>query len=341
MKLALHIGMWGPAPTDRYVELAQRAEALGFDMVATSENYGSDVFTLLTVIAQQTKTIGLSTCVMPIQSRTPASAAMTAITLDHISNGRMSLGVGVSSPGIIEGWHGQPFTRPVQRTREWLDIFEMVVAREEPLAYDGEIYQLPYRGDDGMGLGKSFKTITHPLRNKIPVYLGALGPRNIQLAVERFDGWQPVWIPPTMYDELWGKELKAAPPGFEIIATAPFSIADNLEEALLPVRRNIAMVLGGYGSREVNFNRDMAARAGFGDTVEMLQDLYLSGRQQQAADAVPLELADEMAIIGSKEHIRERLKAWKASPVTTLLMQLGEDFDTTVAHMEFLASEVL
>ena len=217
----------------------------------------------------------------------------------------------------------------------------MIVAREEPLVYDGEVYQLPYRGDDGMGLGKRFKAITHPLRKKIPVYLAALGPKNIQLAVERFDGWQPVWIPPTLYEELWGEELDAAPSDFEVIASVPFCIADNLEEALLPVRRNLAMVLGGYGSREVNFNRDMSARAGFGDTVAMLQDLYLSGRQQQAAEAVPLELADEMAIIGSKEHMRERLKAWKASPVTTLLMQLGEDFDTTVSHMEFLASEVL
>ena len=341
MKLGLHIGMWGAAPTDRYVELAQRAEALGFDMVVSAENYGSDVFTPLAVMASHTSTIGLSTGVMPIQARTPASAAMTAITLDHISNGRLTLGIGVSSPGIIEGWHGQAFTKPMQRAREWLDIFRMIVAREEPLVYDGEIYQLPYRGDDGMGLGKSFKTITHPLRRKIPVFLAALGPKNIQLAVERFDGWQPVWIPATLYDELWGEQIRAAPPGFEIIASVPVCIADNLEEALLPVRRNLAMVLGGYGTREVNFNRDMAARAGYGDTVAMLQDLYLTGRQQQAAEAVPLELADAMAVIGSRDHVRERLRAWKASPVTTLLMQLGDDFNATVAHMEFLASEVL
>ncbi|NDD74146.1 MAG: LLM class flavin-dependent oxidoreductase, partial [Gammaproteobacteria bacterium] len=200
MKLGLALGYWGSKPLDRFIELAQHAERLGFDIVCTSEAYGSDAFTPLAAIAARTSKIKLGTAIMQISARTPAAAAMTAITLDHISNGRLCLGIGVSGPQVVEGWYGQPFKRPLERTREWLAIFRKIVAREEPVTFEGAQYQLPYRGAGSTQQGKSLMSITHPLRKHIPVYLGAEGPKNVELAMTECDGWFPFLMPPDRFD---------------------------------------------------------------------------------------------------------------------------------------------
>lgn len=195
MKLGLQLGYWGSKPTDRFIELAQRAEALGFDIVCAAEAYGSDVFTPLAAIAVHTQRIRLGTSIMQISARTPACAAMTAITLDHLSNGRLCLGVGVSGPQVVEGWYGQPFAKPLERTREWLAIFRAILAREQPVSFEGRQYQLPYRGPGSLGLGKPLTSIVHPLRRNIPVFLGAEGPKNVELAARQFDGWPRAGVP--------------------------------------------------------------------------------------------------------------------------------------------------
>jgi F420-dependent oxidoreductase-like protein len=340
MKLGLSLGYWGAQPLDRFMELAQRAEALGFDIVCTSEAYGSDVFTPLAAIAAVTRRIRLGTAIMQISARTPTCAAMTAMTLDHISGGRLALGVGVSGPQVVEGWYGQRFSKPLERTREWLEIFEQVVARERPLSFEGQQYRLPYTGPGSSGLGKPLMAITHPLRRKIPVFLGAEGPKNVALAVDRFDGWFPLLTPPDRFS-LWSDVLAAARPGFEILPTVPVGIDDEAPRAMQEVKQMLALYIGGMGSREENFHKRMVERYGYGEAADRIQDLWLGGRQQDAVAAVPDDLAESVSLIGTAADVRQKLRAWRASPVTTLLMGCARSFDATVRRMEFLAAELL
>ena len=340
MKIGLHQGYWQKQPTEGFIELAQKAESLGFDSVFTAEAYGSDCLTPLAAIAAHTTKIRLCTGVMQISARTPVCAAMSALTLDHISNGRLALGVGVSGPQVVEGWYGQQFKRPLQRTREWLDIFEQVMAREGGVAMDGQQYHLPYNGPDSLGLGKPLKSITHPLRNKVPVFLGAEGPKNIALAAERFDGWLPIFVSPYRMN-IFEQSLQGMKDDFEIIGMVNLIVNDNLEEALYPGKMTMALYLGGMGAKEDNFHKNLMDRMGFGDEAQKIQDLYLAGKHSEAIDAVPDALVDEIALVGSKDRIKERIQDWKKSPVTQLLMGHSGDFTTTVTNMEFLAEAVL
>ena len=339
MKLGLQLGYWGSKPIDRFIELAQRAEGLGFDIVCTSEAYGSDVFTPLAAIAAHTNRIRLGTSIMQISARTPACAAMTAITLDHLSNGRLCLGIGVSGPQVVEGWYGQPFRKPLERTREWLEIFRRILDRSEPVTFAGNQYQLPYRGEGGVGLGKPLMSITHPLRKHIPLFLGAEGPKNVELAAQRFDGWFPFLLPPDRFD-VFADALRQAKPGFEILIALTVNVRDDASEALLPVKHNIALYVGGMGAKEENFHKRMVERCGFGAAAQRIQELWLGGRQKEAVQAVPDELADALSLVGSPEHVRARLEQWQRSPVTTLMMSRSQDFDETVRNMEFLARAV-
>jgi F420-dependent oxidoreductase-like protein len=339
MKLGLQLGYWGSKPTDRFIELAQRAEALGFDIVCTSEAYGSDVFMPLAAIATHTKRIRLGTSIMQISARTPACAAMTAITLDHISNGRLCLGIGVSGPQVVEGWYGQPFRKPLERTREWLEIFTRILERKEPVTFEGNQYQLPYRGSGSVGLGKPLMSITHPLRSHIPLFLGAEGPKNVELAAQRFDGWFPILMPPERFD-LFEETLRQAKPGFEILATLTVRVSEDVANALMPVKQNIALYVGGMGAKEENFHKRMIERSGFGEAAQRIQDLWLGGRQKEAVMAVPDELAHAISMVGSIEHVRSQLERWKRSPATTLMMSRLPDFDETVRNMEVLANAV-
>lgn len=338
MKLGLQLGYWQKHPTPRFIELAQVAESLGFDSVWTAEAYGSDCFTPLAAIAASTKRIRLGTGVMQISARTPTCAAMTALTLDHISNGRLILGVGVSGPQVVEGWYGQPFTKPLERTREWIQIFRRAIAREEPLEFHGEQYNLPC--NNGMGLGKPLKSITHPLRKRIPVVLGAEGPKNVALAAEAFDGWLPIFCSPYKMD-IFADSLQAAGPDFEIAAMVNLSINDDLQQALVPGKWTMALYLGGMGAKGMNFHKNLLGRMGYAEDAQKIQDLFLSGRQQEAVDAVPDALVDEISLLGPQVRIRERLQDWKKARVSSLLIGHSGDFDLTVANMEFLARELL
>ncbi|WP_373083105.1 LLM class F420-dependent oxidoreductase [Zhongshania sp.] len=340
MKLGLHLGYWQKNPTDRFVELAQKAEAFGFDSVFTAEAYGSDCFTPLAAIAVSTSKIRLCTGVMQISARTPVCAAMTALTLDHISNGRLCLGVGVSGPQVVEGWYGQQFKRPLERTREWLDIFQQVIAREAPVALDGAQYKLPYDGPNNLHLGKPLKSITHPLRKKIPVFLGAEGPKNIALAAERFDGWMPIFVSPYRMN-IFDASLANKPDDFEINAMVNCIVSDNLADAMYPGKMTMAMYLGGMGAKHENFHKNLMDRMGFGDEAQKVQDLWYAGKHEESINAVPDALVDEISLLGPKERIRERLQDWKKSDVTTLMIGHADNFDVSVETMEFIAGEVV
>ena len=341
MKLGLHQGYWQKDPLPDFIQLAKDAEDLGYDKLFTAEAYGSDCFTPLAAIATHTSKIKLCTGVMQLSGRTPVNAAMTALTLDHISNGRLCLGVGVSGPQVVEGWYGQPFNKPLERTREWLNIFRQVIAREAPVEFQGNQYQLPLQG--GMGLGKPIKSITHPLRKHIPVFLGAEGPKNVQLAAEEFDGWLPVFVSPYkmgIYDE--SLACIKNKPDYEICSMVNMNVDDNLDNALLPVKYMLALYLGGMGAKSENFHKNLMGRMGFADEVQKVQDIYFSKGQHEAAMAVPDELADEISLCGPADRIKERLQDWKKSSITTLMIGVSPyGSDVTRANMRILAEAML
>ncbi len=341
MKLGLHEGYWQKDPLPNFIELAKEAESLGFDSVWTAEAYGSDALTPLAAIASHTSKIKVCTGVMQLSARTPVCAAMSALTLDHISNGRLCLGVGVSGPQVVEGWYGQPFNRPLERTREWLDIFRQVIAREAPVEFDGKQYQLPLKG--GMNLGKPLKSITHPLRKHIPVFLGAEGPKNIALAAERCDGWLPIFVSPYRMN-IFEESLEPAKDkkDFEIAAMVNMYVNDNLADALLPVKYMLALYLGGMGAKSENFHKNLMERMGYGDEAQHVQDVFFEKGQHEAAMVVPDGLADEISLCGPVDRIKERLQDWKKSPVTTMMIGVsafGEE--TTRSNMKILAEAVL
>ncbi|MCY4045367.1 MAG: LLM class F420-dependent oxidoreductase [Cellvibrionales bacterium] len=340
MKLGLTEGYWQKHPLPDFIKLAQEAEAMGFDKLFTAEAYGSDCFTPLAAIATHTSKIKLCTGVMQLSGRTPVNAAMTAMTLDHISNGRVCLGVGVSGPQVVEGWYGQPFNKPLERTREWLNIFRQVIKRDGPVEFQGNQYQLPYQG--GMNLGKPLKSITHPLRDHIPVYLGAEGPKNIKLAADEFDGWLPIFVSPSnmeiFKDSLEGAKDKK---DYEICAMVNMNVDDNLENALLPVKYMLALYLGGMGAKGENFHKNFIGRMGYADEAQMIQDVYFEKGQHEAAKVVPDKLADEISLCGPADRIKERVKEWQKSPVTTLKIGVSPfGTDVTLQNMKILAEAI-
>ena len=271
---------------------------------------------------------------MQISARTPASAAMHAVTLDYLSNGRLILGIGVSGPQVVEGWYGQPYPKPLARTREWMQIFRKIVARKEPVSFQGEHYQLPL--DGGMGLGKPLKLIQHPVREHIPVYLGAEGPKNVALGAEVCDGWIPMFISPYRMLDVYKDAMAIKPPDFEIAAAIPVVIDDDVDKARAVVKQNVGFYVGGMGAKSFNVHKDHVSRFGYAEAAERIQELFMSGQRDQAIAAVPDELVDEIALCGPKARIRERLQAWKDSPVTQL--NIGTADPQT---LQFFAEELL
>lgn len=319
LKLGLAQGYWGAAPHPNFVELAQEAERLGYDSVWSAETWGNDAFTPLAWIGAQTERIKLGTAVVQLSGRTPTSCAMHALTLDMLSNGRLILGLGVSGPQVVEGWYGQPFPKPLARTREYIDIIRQVFARREKVSNAGPHYPLPYDGEDGMGLGKPLKPMVHPLRNHIPVYLGAEGPRNIALAAEIADGWLPLFYNP--YDEsVYADSLVNASPDFEIAQMVIVSITDDIEQALLGVKRFLSLYVGGMGAKDTNFHKNLFERMGYAEEAEKIQRLFFEGKREEAARIIPDNLADSLALVGPRDRIKDRLQAWRDSRVTTLLV---------------------
>jgi F420-dependent oxidoreductase-like protein len=319
LKLGLQLGYWGAGPPPGFVELAQEAERLGYASVWTAEAWGSDAFTPLAWIGAQTSRIQLGTSVVQISARTPTATAMAAMTLDHLSGGRLILGLGVSGPQVVEGWYGQPFSKPLARTREYIDIIRQVLRREEPVHSDGEHYPLPYRGEKAWGMGKSLRSIVHPLRADIPIYLGAEGPKNVALAAEICDGWLPLYYSPYR-QEVYADSLRGARPGFEIAQLVQVVITDDVQAGLQPVKTTLGFYIGGMGSKKRNFHKELMGRMGFAAEAEKVQDLFMEGKRGDAIAAVPDAFADEISLVGPVDRIRDRLEAWKETPVTTLLL---------------------
>ncbi len=317
VKLGLMVGYWQAEPWD-FVGLAVQAEKAGYDSVWTAEAYGSDCFTPLCWIGANTSRIKLGTGVMQISARTPANVAMTATSIDYMSGGRLILGIGVSGPQVVEGWYGQPFSRPLSRTREFIELLREMIKREAPVQFEGKAYQLPFRGEGSVGLGKPLKLITHPLRREIPIYLGAEGPKNMRLAAEQCQGWLPLFFSPYR-SEVYREALDLIPPGFEVACPVTVVLNDDVESALVPVKWTLAFYIGAMGAKDKNFHVNIMSKMGFGTEVRRVQELFLSGDQAAAAAAVPDVLADELSLVGSAARIKDRLQVWKESPVTTVL----------------------
>ena len=319
IKLGLQTGYWGAGPNPQMVEMAQEAEKLGYDAIFTAEAWGSDVFTPLAWIGAHTERIRLGTGIAQLSARAPTATAMAAMTLDHLSGGRVILGLGVSGPQVVEGWYGAPFGKPLARTREYVSIIRQVLQRDQPVVNEGEHYTLPYTGDGAWGLGKPLKSITHPLRPDLPIFLGAEGPKNVAMTAEIADGWLPLYYSPYR-QEVYADQIAHAKTGFEIMVGVPVIISDDVESALMPLKHNLALYIGGMGAKSRNFHNELVQRMGFEQAAEQIQDLFLAGKKDEAAAAVPTELADEISLTGSVERIKDRLQAWEDTPVTSLLV---------------------
>ncbi len=320
LKLGLHFGYWQANPPEGFAELTREAETLGYDIVFTSEAWGSDAFTPLTWIAAHTERIRLGTAVVQLSARTPTATAMHALTLDHLSKGRLSLGLGVSGPQVVEGWYGQPFSKPLARTREYIDIIRQVLAREAPVQSPGPHYPLPCPADaeGAWGMGKALRSITHPLRPSLPILLGAEGPKNVALAAEICDGWLPLYYSP-FRPEVYADSLKQAGPDFEILVGCNIQETPELEQALAPIKASLGFYIGGMGSQKRNFHKELMGRMGFEAEAEKIQALFMEGKRAEAIQMVPDEFCDELSLVGPAERIRERLAAWRETPVTHLL----------------------
>ncbi|MCC5577879.1 LLM class F420-dependent oxidoreductase [Microtetraspora sp. AC03309] len=323
LRLGLNLGYWQRTADDA-TELVQAAERLGYESVWTAEAYGSDAFTPLAWYGARTSRIKLGTSVAQLSARTPAATAMTAMTLDHLTGGRLLLGIGASGPQVVEGWYGRPFARPLARTREYVEIMRKIWRREEPVTNEGPHYPLPLPG----GLGKPLKLITRPLRDDIPVYLGAEGPKNVALAAEIAQGWLPLFAFPEKIAAMYGEALEGARPGFDVAAMVMVLVTDDVRAALDGVKMMLTLYIGGMGAKARNFHADIIGRMGYAEAAERIQALYLAGRKDAAFAAIPDELADGISLVGPPGRIRERLAPWRASPVTNLLVMGPRDEET-------------
>src|ERR1700712_1085667 len=333
MKLGLQLGYWGASMPTNHAELVAAAEESGFDAIFTAEAWGSDAFTPLAWWGQQTTSLRLGTSIVPMSGRSPTSIAMHVLTLDHLSGGRVVLGMGVSGPQVVEGWYGQPFAKPLARTREVVGIVRQVLERKGPVTNNGPHYPLPYTGEGSVGLGKPLKPIVHPLRADVPIWLGAEGPKNVAMTAEIADGWIPIFYTPktaAMYQP-WLDEGFARPGArrtradFEIAATCPLQITSSEEErraVIEAIKPSISLYMGGMGAKEQNFHKNVFDRMGYDTISDAVQELYLAGKRDEATALIPDDLVEEMHIVGDAGYVRERVAAWEETGVTTLLLSL-------------------
>jgi F420-dependent oxidoreductase-like protein len=329
LRIGIDVGhLTGARLPERFAERIVEIEDLGFDSIWFAEAYGSDVFTPLAWCAALTSKVRLGAAVAQIPARTPTAAAMAANTLDHLSDGRAVLGIGASGPQVSEGWYGVAYPRPLARTREYVAVVRQVLAREHPVFHDGEFYPLPLRDGDITRLGKSLTSALHPRRSRLPIQLGAEGPRNIALAAEIADGWHAMFFAPA-HDEFYRRALTAGfarrnggrPPDFEVVATVPVVVDDDIDRAADQVRPMLALYVGGMGAPGVNFHFDAFVRMGFGDVAEHVQRLYLAGDKAAAAQAIPVSMVEQIALIGPVAKIRQDLAGWSATVVDTIAVQ--------------------
>src|SRR4051812_41599867 len=324
MRLGLHVGYWGLGPTaDEQLKLVREAESAGFDSVWAAEAYGSDAATVLAWIAAQTERIRIGSAIFQMPGRSPAMTAMTAATLDNLSNGRMILGIGTSGPQVAEGWHGQRFAKQLARTREYVAILRKALARER-LEFEGETYQLPLPD----GPGKALKLMIPPVQERIPIYIAAIGPKNTQLTGEIADGWMPTFFSPEHVGEF--RELleegaaradgdKKIDDAFDIAPNVSLCIDDDIDKARDVMRPLLALYVGGMGSRKKNFYNALVQRYGFEDAAKEVQDLYLDGKKDEAAAALPAELFDKTSLVGPVDRVKERLELYREAGVGTLI----------------------
>lgn len=324
MRLGLNFGYWGSGPSDN-IAIAQEAERLGYHSVWTAEAYGSDSVSPLVWLAAKTERINVGTAIMQMPARTPAMTAMTAATIDLLTGGRFLLGLGASGPQVVEGWHGVVYGKLLTRTREYVEIVRTILKREQPLEHHGEYYDIPVKG--GTGLGKPLKLIVHPLRPAIPIYIAAIGPKNVALAAEVADGWLPVFFSPSRanvfrqsLDEGFARRTdRKTESDFDIAPTVAVVLGDDVDACRMQVKPNLALYIGGMGARGKNFYKDLAYRYGYEEAATKIQDLYLSGKRDEAIAAVPDELVDEVALCGPRDRIKDQLAAWREAGVTTMI----------------------
>ncbi|MCE6997496.1 LLM class F420-dependent oxidoreductase [Saccharothrix sp. S26] len=335
MRLGLNLGYWGAGNDAANLELAREADRLGYSVVWAAEAYGSDAPTVLAWVAAQTERVDVGSAILQIPARTPAMTAMTAATLDSLSGGRFRLGLGVSGPQVSEGWHGVRFDKPLGRTREYVDIVRAALRRDR-LRYDGEHYTLPLPD----GPGKALTLTVHPVREHIPVYLAAVGPKNVELAGEIADGWLALFLSPEHSGDVLaslragrekaGKTLD----GFDIAATVPMVVGDDWRACADRVRPYAALYVGGMGSRQKNFYNDNAARMGFAAEAAEVQDRYLAKDYEGAMAALPVDFLDATSLLGSKERIADKMRAYAEAGVTTLtLSPMLQDLDQGIAAL--------
>lgn len=344
MRLGILAGYSGKV-VDLQIDKIKRAESMGFDSVWTAEAYGSDAVTPATWILANTSRIKVGTAIMQMPARSPACTAMTAMTLNQLSEGRFIIGLGASGPQVVEGWHGVAYGRPITRTREYIEVIRKIMAREGNLEYQGYHYSLPYKGEDGTGLGKPLKSILSA-DTSIPIYTASITPTGLACSAEFADGVFPVWMNPDRFDifaESIDEGLKKAEKSLQEFDVAPFVsciMGDDLDQCRMPVKGMMSLYIGGMGARDKNFYNDYAKALGYEEAAAKIQDLYLAGQKMEAMAAVPDELVDEVALVGPKERIVERLASWKAAGekghVGSMLIGAGQ-----TEALELLAEEML
>jgi F420-dependent oxidoreductase-like protein len=326
LKLGYNTGYWSAGPPAGAQQAVLAAERLGFNSIWTAEAYGSDALSPLAWWGAATQRIKLGTAIMQLAARQPAATAMAAITMDHLSRGRFVLGLGASGPQVVEGWYGQPYPRPLARTREYIEIVRAIVAREEPVEFHGEFYDLPTAA--GAGLGKALRSTVHPLRRDLPIYLAAEGPRNVALAAELCDGWLPLFFSPredAFYRDCLDAGFAAAgEPGkrdrFEVTATVSVIPGDDADACADLLRPMLALYVGGMGARGANFHYELFARMGHEGVARKVQELYLDGHKREAAAAIPLAMVEDVALVGPPDKIRDELPRWRDTCITELLL---------------------
>jgi F420-dependent oxidoreductase-like protein len=328
MKIGLNTGYWGSGPPAGALDAVKEADRLGFDSVWTAEAYGSDAISPLAWWGSHTTNINLGTAIIQMSARTPAATAMAAMTMDHLSGGRFLLGLGASGPQVVEGWYGEPYPKPLARTREYIEIVKSIVRREGLVEHHGEQYDMPYTGADGTGLGKPLKSTIHPFRQEIPIYLGAEGPKNVALSAELCDGWLPLFFAPK--EDAWyrarlaegfaasGDPTKAE--RFDVAATMMMVPGDDADKCADFIRPMLALYAGGMGAKGQNFHFDVFARMGYEAEATKIQDLYLAGKKAEAIASVPLAMVEDVALVGPMDKIRDEMAKWKETCLTTFLV---------------------
>jgi F420-dependent oxidoreductase-like protein len=318
VRLGFYMGYAPPGTSPlEPIGLAQEAERLGYDSAWAAEAWGTDCVSVLAWLGATTEGIKLGSAIMQIPGRTPANAAMTAATLDLLSGGRFLLGLGTSGPQVVEGWHGEPWGKPLLKTREYVEIVRAAL-RRELLEHHGTHYDIPLQ--NGTGLGKPLKLMARPLRAEIPIYLAAIAPKAVEQACTIGDGWLPIFWSPEKAREVFSSAIEKARPDFDIAPTAPVILIDDVEAGREFLKPYYALYVGGMGARGTNFYNDLFARYGYEAEAKEIQDLYLDGRKRDAAAAVPDAFVDEVALVGPKERLAERIDAWRESGATSLLV---------------------